>query len=218
MSRNAPFLRHANSPACAFTRRQVTGAPHLLSGSCSSPLTFGLGFLQTPPHSDALALLLTVGSVYTWHGDFHPTRTVPCPAYTKEAQPRALARRLERVVRRAVVAATSRSPRNASFTALSLGNASATSGSNTTTLVSVAARTAYFPRSSGPKSERLYSGRSSSTGFVLVFFIDFPLPSRRQTSTDYANEVAFPGVGHHQEATYVGDTKCHEALLTKRVV
>jgi hypothetical protein len=28
----------------------VPGVPHLISGSCSSPRAFGLGFLQTPPH------------------------------------------------------------------------------------------------------------------------------------------------------------------------
>ena len=56
--------------------------PHLLSGSCSSPRAFGLGFLQTPPHGDALALLLAFGSAKTWRGDFHPTSPVPCPAHT----------------------------------------------------------------------------------------------------------------------------------------
>src|SRR5215475_12409658 len=34
----------------AVTCPLVPGVPHLLSGSCSSPRTFGLGFLQTPPH------------------------------------------------------------------------------------------------------------------------------------------------------------------------
>jgi hypothetical protein len=41
-----------------------------------------LGFLQTPPHGDALALLLTFGSAKTWCGDFHPTSYVPCLAHT----------------------------------------------------------------------------------------------------------------------------------------
>ena len=31
-----------------------------------APGRFGLGFLQTPPHDDALALLLIFGSAYTW--------------------------------------------------------------------------------------------------------------------------------------------------------
>jgi hypothetical protein len=60
----------------------VPGVPHLLSGSCSSPRTFGLGFLQTSPRDGALALLLAFGSANTWHGDFHPVSSVPCLAHT----------------------------------------------------------------------------------------------------------------------------------------
>jgi hypothetical protein len=41
-----------------------------------------LGFLQTPPRGDALALLLAFGSAITWHGDSHPARSVPCLAHT----------------------------------------------------------------------------------------------------------------------------------------
>src|ERR671918_2686441 len=58
---------------------------HLLSSSCSSPRSFGLSFLQTPPRDDALALLLTFGSANTWYRDSHPTRLVPCPAHTPSA-------------------------------------------------------------------------------------------------------------------------------------
>jgi len=43
----------------------VPDASRLLSGFCSSPRSFGLGFLQTPPRDDALALLLAFGSAYT---------------------------------------------------------------------------------------------------------------------------------------------------------
>ncbi len=70
----------------------VPGVPHLLSGSCSSPRTFGLGFLQTSPRDGALALLLAFGSANTWHGDFHPVSSVPCLAHTL-----ALRRALQRV-------------------------------------------------------------------------------------------------------------------------
>jgi len=56
--------------------------PHLLSGSYSSPRAFGLGFLQTPPRDDALALLLSFGSAKTWYEDFHLASSVPCPAHT----------------------------------------------------------------------------------------------------------------------------------------
>ena len=46
----------------AVTCPLVPNASRLLSGFCSSPRRFGLGFLQTPPCYDALALLLAFGS------------------------------------------------------------------------------------------------------------------------------------------------------------
>jgi hypothetical protein len=55
--------------------------PHLISSSCSSPRAFGLGFLQTPPRDDALALFLAFGSAHTWRKDIHLTSSVPCPAH-----------------------------------------------------------------------------------------------------------------------------------------
>src|SRR5438309_8577637 len=64
------------------TCQLVPSVSHLRSGSCTSPRTFGLGFLQTPPHGDALALLLAFGSSYTWLGDLHPDSSAPCPAHT----------------------------------------------------------------------------------------------------------------------------------------
>ena len=66
----------------AVTCRLVPDVPHLVSGSCSSPRAFGLGFLQTPPRGGALALLLSFGSAYTWREDFHLARSVPCLAHT----------------------------------------------------------------------------------------------------------------------------------------
>ena len=63
----------------------VPSVPHLISGSCSSPRAFGLGFLQTQPRGCALALLLAFGSTYTWRRDLHPTSSVPCLAHTLKA-------------------------------------------------------------------------------------------------------------------------------------
>jgi len=60
----------------------VPGVPPLVSGSCASPRAFGLGFLQTPPRGDALALLLAFGSAITWREDSHLARSVPCLAHT----------------------------------------------------------------------------------------------------------------------------------------
>jgi len=64
---------------------------HLISSSCSSPRRFGLGFLQTSPRDNALALLLTFGSANTWWEDFHLPSFVPCPAHTSELSGAALA-------------------------------------------------------------------------------------------------------------------------------
>ena len=82
----------------AVTCQLIPGVPHLISGSCSSPRMFGSGFLQTPPHDDALALLLTFGSANTWYGDFHPVSPVPCPAHTTPLSCGPEARLLERIV------------------------------------------------------------------------------------------------------------------------
>jgi hypothetical protein len=57
------------------------GASRLISDSCSSPRSFGLGFLCTPPRGDALALLLAFGSAKTWPQDFHLQSNVPCTAH-----------------------------------------------------------------------------------------------------------------------------------------
>jgi hypothetical protein len=64
------------------TCQLVPCTSHLISGSCSSPRAFGLDFLQTSPHDDALALLLAFGSVYTWREVSHLASSVPCPAHT----------------------------------------------------------------------------------------------------------------------------------------
>ena len=50
----------------AVTCPLVPDASRLISDSCSSSRSFGLGFLQTPPRDDALALLLAFGSANTW--------------------------------------------------------------------------------------------------------------------------------------------------------
>jgi hypothetical protein len=81
---DAGFIKHTpmRMEDFAVTCPLVPGVPHLVSGSCSSPRAFGLGFLQTPPRGDALALLLAFGSAITWREDFHLARSVPCLAHT----------------------------------------------------------------------------------------------------------------------------------------
>src|ERR1700723_1902611 len=51
--------------------------------------------------------------------------------------------------------------RNAALTAAAFANRSAAFGAMTTTLELVRSRSVYFPRTNAPKSERLYSERSS---------------------------------------------------------
>src|SRR5712692_11924355 len=84
----------------AVTCPLVPDVPHLRSGSCTSPCAFGLGFLQTPPHGDALALFLAFGSSCTWLGDFHPDSSVPCLAHTSRFSGGAQRRPLQPVVGR----------------------------------------------------------------------------------------------------------------------
>ncbi len=80
----AGFIKHTplRMEDFAVTCPLVPGVPHLVSGSCASPRAFGLGFLQTPPRGDALALLLAFGSARTWREDSHLARSVPCLAHT----------------------------------------------------------------------------------------------------------------------------------------
>src|SRR3990172_2626785 len=66
----------------AVTCPLAPDASRLISGFCSSPRSFGLGFLQTPPRDDALALLLAFGSAKTWQSDLHRLSNAPCPAHT----------------------------------------------------------------------------------------------------------------------------------------
>jgi hypothetical protein len=97
------YLRLGMRPnfALAVTCPLVPNVPHLRSGSCTSPRAFGLGFLQTPPRGDALALLLAFGSSYTWHRDLHPISSASCLAWHTRpgsAAP-AFGRRLQSAVR-----------------------------------------------------------------------------------------------------------------------
>ena len=97
---NAGFIKHTplQMEDFAVTCPLVPSVPHLRSGSCTSPRIFGLGFLQTPPRDDALALLLTFGSANTWCEDFHLTSYVPCLAHTAELSAAAFCAPLQQMV------------------------------------------------------------------------------------------------------------------------
>jgi len=89
---NAGFIKHApitdgglRGHVPARPERTTPLIRFLFPGSRPGqalPRAFGLGFLQTPPRGDALALFLAFGSVNTWREDFHLTNSVPCPAHT----------------------------------------------------------------------------------------------------------------------------------------
>jgi len=76
------WMREAKAEGFAVTCPLAPDASRLLSGFCSSSRSFGLGFLQTPPRGDALAVSLAFGSAKTWLSDFHRHSYVPCPAHT----------------------------------------------------------------------------------------------------------------------------------------
>jgi hypothetical protein len=104
---NAGFIKHTpiadgglrghvpTRPGCTTPQiRVLYVAPHLWI--VEDPELVAGGFLQTPPRNDALALLLTLGSVHTWYRDFHPASHVPCLAHTTHfTRARFLGRRCE---------------------------------------------------------------------------------------------------------------------------
>jgi len=53
-------------PLAPDASRLISGFSRRAGPRCSSPRSFGLDFLQTPPRDDALALLLAFGSAKTW--------------------------------------------------------------------------------------------------------------------------------------------------------
>lgn len=75
-------------------------------------------------------------------------------------------------------------PRKALFTASEFGKALATSGSRITIFDDSVSRFVYFPRTSSPKSERLYSGRPQSLASDLTFFIDSDFARGCSSSAD----------------------------------
>jgi hypothetical protein len=95
--------------------------------------------------------------------------------------------------------AISAKDRNAALTAAAFGNSSATSGAMTTTLELARSCSVYFPRTNAPKSERLYSERSSSAATVLAFLIELAFRSRRKRRGDDPNYVVIWDVCDHQQ-------------------
>jgi hypothetical protein len=57
----------------------------------------------------------------------------------------------------------------------------------------------------GPKSLRLYSGRSQSFASDLTFFIDCPFRARRQTRADDSNLIPAFRVGNSKQTSMRGE-------------
>jgi hypothetical protein len=81
---DAEFVEHTlvRMEDFAVTYQILPGESHLLSSSCSSPASFGLGFLHTPPHGTALPCLLAFGCVNTQREGFRLASSVPSLGHT----------------------------------------------------------------------------------------------------------------------------------------
>ncbi len=107
---------------------------------------------------------------------------------------------VERLVGRVDFRARSISEIRASLTASSFGNTFATSGLRTMIFDSSFIRFEYLPRTRPRgKSDRLYSGRSSSLTIFLSFFIEFLFSFACFTSGNDSNVLALFGVSYHQK-------------------
>src|SRR3974390_2659839 len=89
--------------------------------------------------------------------------------------------------------------RRALFTDFGSGNTSATSESRTTMTVSLPKRLADLPRINGPKSDLLYSLRSSSGPLLLAFFIYLPFRPADVPCADHADGIRPLSMRHHEE-------------------
>src|SRR5437867_10522661 len=87
---------------------------------------------------------------------------------------------------------------SASFTARSVGNASATSGSISTMFVPARARRTYLPRTPPFMDAKSYSARMSSAGIGFVFFIKLLLMPCGGSCVDGSDRVGGLSVRHHQ--------------------
>ena len=104
------------------------------------------------------------------------------------------------------------------MTAAPFGNRSATSGSRTTTFELVWSLSMYLPRTKAPKSERLYSERSSSEARFLAFLIQPPFCPRSMARSDDSNSVVMLHVCDNKQAPPRRHAKCNEAPLIEGMI
>ena len=109
-------------------------------------------------------------------------------------------------------------PRNASLTEASDGNASATSGSRSTMLLpSSRRRRQCLPRTPPFIVEKSYSGRRSWSTLSL-FFIEVPLAQSRFPSADDSNCSGDFAIGHHKKAAQYGHPDRDEPTFRDRML
>jgi hypothetical protein len=81
---DAEFVEHipVSMEDVAVTSELLPGGSHLLSSSCSSPASFGLDLLQTPPQGTALPHILAFGAANTQRERFRRASSVPSLGHT----------------------------------------------------------------------------------------------------------------------------------------
>jgi len=104
-----------------------------------------------------------------------------------------------------------RTPRSASLTAASVGNALAISGSMRTTFVPLRSRRTYFPRTPPYMEAKSYSARSSSLS--LAFFFIKPTLTPRGFSRADQPDPGVRGMRHDENPSLRRLPDCEESLL-----
>lgn len=109
-------------------------------------------------------------------------------------------------------------PRRAWFTASSLGNTFAISGSSKTTLLDSRRRFTYLPRLPPFIEAKSYSARMPFFEFRLAFFIKLSFAMCCQSGTDDTNRITLLGMRHNQKSTAHGFTDGQVSLFKIGVV
>ena len=76
----------------------------------------------------------------------------------------------------------------------------------------------YFPRTNTPKSDLLYSRRSSSETSLLAFFIEFPFRSGGPSRADDADDIASFDMRDHEQSPRRRRAKGYKTALTDRMI
>lgn len=108
--------------------------------------------------------------------------------------------------------------RRAEFTASSLGNARAISGSSNTILLLSRTRCACFPRTPPESAPKSYSGRRSSLGLRRAFLVEVPFGRRCRARADDSYFFVIFGVGYYKNTSNPRHPDSKKTVLPGRVV